>query len=194
MMEPRLRILHLEDNKNDVEIVEATLTNGGINCEIVVVESRLDFLSAIEKGEMDLIISDYNLPSFNGLYALAMAKEICPKIPFIFVSGAIGEETAIETLKLGATDYVLKERLLRLVPAVHRARREVCEEELERANKKLKAMYEAQREFTSIVSHELRTPLTSIRLGVELVLTKRVGEINKKQEDILGDVKDSVDR
>ena len=144
MTEKRLRILHLEDNKNDATIVESTLINGGITAKIVWVESRADFTVAIEDGKMDLIIADYSLPSFDGLSALAMARERCPKIPFIFVSGVMGEETAIETLKLGATDYVLKGRLARLVPAVHRAMREVREEELAVENKKARGLLDKE--------------------------------------------------
>ncbi len=78
-------------------------------------------------GGFDLILTDYTLPSFDGLSALKIALEKCPDVPFIFVSGTLGEEVAIEALKIGATDYILKQRLSRIVPSVHRALREAKE-------------------------------------------------------------------
>ena len=91
------------------------------------VETQADFFAALEQGGFDLILADYTLPSFDGLSALKIALEKCPDVPFIFVSGTLGEEVAIEALKIGATDYVLKERLSRIVPSVHRALREAQE-------------------------------------------------------------------
>ena len=90
-------------------------------------ETDTDFLREIGQFRPDLILSDFHLPSFNGLAALALAQEKSPEVPFIFVSGAIGEEVAIDSLKRGATDYVLKDRLSRLVPAVKTGLREAVE-------------------------------------------------------------------
>ena len=90
-------------------------------------QSRDDFVAALERGGVDLILSDFSLPAFDGLSALEIARARCPDIPFILVSGTLGEERAIDSLKSGATDYVLKQRLARLVPAVHRAMLEVKE-------------------------------------------------------------------
>jgi CheY-like chemotaxis protein len=112
-----LRILCLEDNHHDANLVQAILEEEGIACDIFHVETRADFLAALEQGRFDIILADYALPSFDDLSALAIAKEQCPDVPFIIVSVAMGEELAIETLKSGATDYVLKQRLSRLVPA-----------------------------------------------------------------------------
>src|SRR5215204_5971509 len=100
---------------------------GGISCEMTRVQTRADFEAALESGDFDLVLSDFALPSFDGLSALKLAKEIRPEIPFILVSGAFGEERALEALKSGATDYVLKQRMERLVPAVQRALREAEE-------------------------------------------------------------------
>lgn len=119
-----LKILHLEDNKNDAELVKEILLFNDINCEIVHVDNRADFESELVKGDLSIILADYNLPSFDGLVALALAKEKKPAVPFIFISGVLGEELAIETLKRGATDYVIKSRLERLAPAIGRALRE----------------------------------------------------------------------
>ncbi len=126
-----LRILNLEDSLLDAELLHATLTDGGVECEILRVQTRADFATALESGDFDLVLADYSLPSFDGLSALKVAQEIDPEIPFVLVSGAVGEEVAIEALKSGATDYVLKQRLERLVPAVRRALRE-AEERAER--------------------------------------------------------------
>jgi len=116
-----LRILHLEDNRNDAELVQAMLVSDSIACELVRVETRNQFLAAMNQGGFDLILCDYSMPSFDGRTALALAKEKCPDLPFLFVSGTIGEERAVEALKNGATDYILKDRLGRLAPAVRRA-------------------------------------------------------------------------
>jgi PAS domain S-box-containing protein len=130
-MKSSLRILYLEDDKNDVELVRAKLEEEGFACDVIHVENRTDFIAALDKGGFNVILSDYNLPSFDGLSALAIAREKTPEIPFLFLSGVMGEELAIETLKNGATDYVLKQRISRLGPSIHRALMEV-EEHLER--------------------------------------------------------------
>src|SRR5262244_4451773 len=122
-----LRVLHLEDNANDAELIQAALDSEGIVSHVARVETRADFLAALEQGGFDVVLADYTLPSFDGLSALKISMEKCPDVPFIFVSGTLGEEVAIEALKIGATDYVLKERLSRIVPSVHRALREAKE-------------------------------------------------------------------
>jgi len=123
-MKPLIRILHLEDNKNDAELVKETLLMKEINCKIVHVDNEKDFIKSLENNTFDVILADYNLPSFDGFAALALSKKLTPDIPFIFISGVLGEELAIETLKRGATDYVIKSRLERLVPSIERALRE----------------------------------------------------------------------
>lgn len=122
-----LHILHLEDETYDAELVRETLADDGIDGEIVHVETRDTFLAALDQASFDIILADFALPAFDGLSALLIAREKTPDVPFIFVSGAIGEELAIETLKQGATDYVLKGRLARLAPSIRRALREVGE-------------------------------------------------------------------
>ena len=122
-----LHILLLEDSPIDSELIQMYLMEGGINAEVVQVETEANFLQALEQDKFDLILSDYSLPTFDGISALKLACRTCPDVPFIFVSATLGEELAIETLKKGATDYVLKQRLERLVPAVNRALRETQE-------------------------------------------------------------------
>jgi signal transduction histidine kinase/FixJ family two-component response regulator len=126
-MNPPLRVLHLEDDVRDTELVQATLEGEGIQSELTRVESQQDFLAALKRESLDLILADYTLPSFDGLSALRIAQQHLPDVPFIFVSGTLGEDVAIEALKTGATDYVLKTRLARLGPAVNRALRETGE-------------------------------------------------------------------
>jgi DNA-binding NtrC family response regulator len=119
-----LRILSLEDDANDTELIQVALESDGVACEMARVDTQNAFHAALEKGEIDLILADYTLPSFDGLSALRLAKSVCPDVPFIFVSGTLGEEVAIEALKIGATDYILKTKLSRLPPSVLRALRE----------------------------------------------------------------------
>ncbi|MBI2977194.1 MAG: response regulator, partial [Chloroflexi bacterium] len=122
-----LRILHLEDNRNDAELAQAALEADGLACAVTRVDTRADFLAAVERGGFDLILADYSLPGYDGLSALGHVREQRPEAPFILVSGMVGEEVAVDSLKHGATDYVLKQRLSRLVPAVRRALRETEE-------------------------------------------------------------------
>jgi PAS domain S-box-containing protein len=126
-MNSPLRVLHLEDDVRDTELVEANLEGEGIQSQLTRVEREQDFLAALERESLDLILADYTLPSFDGLSALRIAQQHSPEVPFIFVSGTLGEDVAIEALKTGATDYVLKTRLARLGPAVTRALREARE-------------------------------------------------------------------
>src|SRR5215469_9906960 len=126
-MKSPLRILYLEDDARDVELVQETLAADGLNCQITRVDAEADFIAALEQGGFDLILADYSLPSFDGLSALKIARSGWPQLPLIFVSGTLGEEVAIEALKIGATDYVFKTRLSRIVPSVQRALREAKE-------------------------------------------------------------------
>ena len=126
-MNSPLRVLHLEDDVRDTELVQATLEGEGIQSELKRVEREQDFLAALKRESLDLILADYTLPSFDGLSALRIAQQHSPDVPFIFVSGTLGEDVAIEALKTGATDYVLKTRLARLGPAVNRALSEARE-------------------------------------------------------------------
>ena len=119
-----MRILFLEDEPRDAELVQASLEAEGILCDLTRAETQADFVASLQQGGFDLILADYTLPLFDGISALKIAKEVCPELPFIFVSGTLGEERAIEALKMGATDYVFKTRLSRIAPSVRRALRE----------------------------------------------------------------------
>jgi len=119
--EPPVRLLHLEDDETDQVLVQQMLHAEGVPCEMVTVKTRADFEAALLGGNYDLIISDFSLPSFDGLRALSIARELSPGTPFIFFSGTIGEDVAVESLKNGATDYILKQHPHRLVSAVRNA-------------------------------------------------------------------------
>jgi sigma-B regulation protein RsbU (phosphoserine phosphatase) len=114
-----LRILHLDDDPQDSKLVQSLLQAAGIDCHFVSVATEPEFVAALERKSVDLTLSDSTLPGFQGHAALSIAVKKCPAAPFIFVSGTIGEDVAIESLKSGATDYVLKQKMSRLVPAVH---------------------------------------------------------------------------
>ncbi len=120
-MERSLRILHLEDSAIDGELVALALAQAGLDANITRVGTRKDFIEALRKGGFDLVLSDFSLPQFDGYYALSMFRERDAETPFIFVSGTIGEDRAVQALRQGATDYVLKDRLQRLPSALQRS-------------------------------------------------------------------------
>jgi signal transduction histidine kinase/CheY-like chemotaxis protein len=126
-MKSPLRILYLEDDPADVELIQELLATNDIRCYVTRVETEDSFVGFLEEGGFDLILADYTLPCFDGLSALKIAQQRWPQVPLIFVSGTLGEEVAIEALKNGATDYVSKARLSRIVPSVQRALREAEE-------------------------------------------------------------------
>src|SRR5476651_214411 len=126
-MNKRLHILHLEDEPDFAELVRSLLAQDALDAEVTRVIDREGLEQALASGNFDLIISDYHLPSFNGMEALKIVREKYPDMPFILVSGTIGELAAIESLKAGATDYVLKQKPERLPSAVRRAVQEAEE-------------------------------------------------------------------
>ncbi|MCC5641486.1 response regulator [Nostoc sp. CHAB 5824] len=167
-----LRFLLLEDSLLDAELAQAILTDGEINCELVRVETGADFLAALEAETFDLILADYALPSFDGISALEIARNRTPEVPFIFVSAALGEELAIEALKNGATDYVLKQRLGRLVPSVQRAlqeakerrERQQAEESLQKSEAKYRRIVDTSYEGIWMIDSQSRTEFVNQRL------------------------------
>jgi signal transduction histidine kinase len=172
-----VRLLLLEDDPLDVELIVARLTEGGIDAEVIHVETAAQYQAALSSERFDLILADYSLPSFNGATALAMAREQCPHIPFVMVSGSLGEQLAIDILKGGATDYVLKQRLEHLVPSVQRALREAAERaerqrleaELQQRAEELAERDQRKDEFLAMLAHELRNPLGAMGNAAELL-------------------------
>jgi len=158
-----LRVLLLEDEARDAELVRDVLEAGGIVCDITRVQTREEFVASLDRGGFDLILADHTLPSFDGMSALKIAAQRSADLPFIFVSGTLGEEVAIEAIKLGATDYVLKERLSRIVSAVRaalrekqlRAERERAEQALQRSEKRFRAMVEKSAEGVLLIRPDM---------------------------------------
>jgi PAS domain S-box-containing protein len=164
-----VKILHLEDNLLDRELVAEMLAENGISCEIEYAEDRHTFAAALERGGIDLIISDFSLPSYDGAQALELARQVRENVPFIFFSGTLGEEAAIESLKNGATDYILKQRPGRLVAAVQRALKEALaraaqehmEEELRQRDALLRNVMENVEDLVVVIDPEERVLLKS---------------------------------
>ena len=156
-MSDKLRVLIIEDVPTDAELMECELQDAGIAVSARRVETKEAYIEALSTFLPDIILSDYSLPAFNGITALELKLERAPDTPFIFVTGALGEEVAIDLLKQGATDYVLKSRLSRLPVAVKRALREVEErKERELAQAELKRVEETLRESEAYLAEAQR--------------------------------------
>jgi PAS domain S-box-containing protein len=181
----KLHILHLEDSPTDVELIQLTLATEGFRFDVVRVETRADFLAALEHDKFDIILCDYTLPRFNGISALALAQERCPDVPFIFVAGTIDEEVAIELLRNGATDYVLKDKLARLAPAMRRALHEA--EERSQRQQAVEALRESEERFRAFMDH---TPAVVFIKDMDgrLVFANKTWEtvFHQNEADILG--------
>lgn len=116
-----MHLLHLEDSPTDAELIALLIRREWPACEIRHAATVTEYREALDNGGFDLILSDYSLPGFDGLSALSMARAHFPETPFLFLSGTIGEERAVEALKRGATDYIIKDRPTRLIPAIRQA-------------------------------------------------------------------------
>jgi signal transduction histidine kinase len=187
----------LEDDPADAELTKFNLRKAGLQFSTNRVETKDDFVQALEERKPDLILSDYSLPGFNGHDALEIAKEKCPETPFIFVTGTMGEEVAIETLKGGATDYVLKTRLSRLVPAVNRALREAqervkhrrAEEQLRESHQRLRALstylQTVREEERTRIAREVHDGLGQALTGCKLDVSWIAGKLSRDQKQLL---------
>jgi signal transduction histidine kinase len=187
----------LEDDATDAELTRFALRKGGLNFSLTRVETKDEYIRQLNSQLPALILSDYSLPGFNGHDALEIARKKCPETPFVFVTGTMGEEVAIETLKSGATDYVLKTRLSRLVPAVTRALREAAartehrraEEQLRESHEQLRALSvylqsvreEERTRIAREVHDELGQALTSCKLDLSWIASR----LPKEQRPLL---------
>lgn len=214
-MEP-ISILYLEDSPIDMDLSLSLLGAAGILHRAHAVKTEKSFGAALQEKSYDLILADYSLPGFDGHLALEMAKEYCPEIPFIFVSGTMGEELAIELLQSGATDYVLKQRLKRLVPAVQRALRQardrkarkkaeadvanlLLQEQKARAEAEDRARELAQvnqqlEEFAFAASHDLQEPLRTVKVSAQLLSRRYSSLLDQQGLDFIHHIEHGTNR
>jgi len=199
MMNSPLRVLHLEDSPDDAILIRRKLRAEFPRCEVIRVDDESGFRAGLKAGPLDLILSDYRVPAFHGMNALMLARELCPEVPFLFLSGLLGDELAVDCLKAGATDYLLKDRPARFAPAVRRAlteadlraKRKHFQAELEQRNRDLLKRNQEIENFYHTLSHELKTPLTSALEFIAIVVDGLGGPINDAQKEYLGIAKDS---
>ena len=184
-MNDTLRILILEDSVSDAELMEDELKQAGLNFVSKRVATKADFVKQMDEFMPDIILADYSLPGFSGKSALNIVVNQYPDIPFIFVSGALGEELAVELLRKGATDYVLKNNLLRLAPSVNRALKELAEcNERRKAEEDLK---QSEKEL-QIKSQTLE----EANIALKVLLKHREEDRSAMEENILSNVRKLV--
>jgi PAS domain S-box-containing protein len=163
-MKQPLKFLFVEDVSADAELIFHEISKSGIDFEKRLVDNKIDFLAAMKSFEPDLIISDYSLPQFDGLSALFLRNELTPSTPFILVTGSINEEIAVESMKAGADDYVIKQNLSRLGPAIMAAmkkkeiylEKEQAEKALQESEELIKTFINTNRDIMFVKDDKLR--------------------------------------
>jgi signal transduction histidine kinase len=173
--------LIVEDSERDALLLVREIRRGGYDPVFERVETASGMRAALERDSWDVVLSDYAMPQFSAPAALALIKEVGLDVPFIILSGTIGEETAVEAMKAGAHDFMIKDRLARLLPAIEREVREAqhrreriaerarTEAEREKLLTELREAVHARDVFLTIASHELRTPLTALQIQLHLL-------------------------
>jgi two-component system sensor histidine kinase UhpB len=180
-----LRFVLLEDDAHDAELIELELARNGFAVDWILTTGEANFRAALHPNPPDLVLADYTLPGFDGLAALKIVQAQCPDVPFIFVSGSLGEERAIEALKSGATDYVLKDRLQRL-PAV--VRRALSEARDRRERRSAEIALEEQRLLLGTLIDNLPEMVYSVNTEGKLTVVNRalLDVLGKTREEVLG--------
>lgn len=201
-----IRILCLEDEESDAILIRERLKSDGLVFDFDIAATGPEFTSMLMEGGYDLILSDYNLPGYNGIAALIQAKKLCPDIPFICISGTIGEDLAVELIQLGAADYVLKDRLSRLSVAIrealHKAEaeraRKMAEEEIINMKKALELLNhhldEIREEERAAISREIHDNLGQSLTALKIDLNHLRGKVpgNSDESIKLGKMSDLV--
>lgn len=188
-----MKILHVEDNAPDAELAHSLFLDEWPDCQVKLVDNRDDFLAQLSTG-YDLILSDFSLVNFNGLEALHLAHEKLPDVPFIFFSGTIGEERALEALRSGARDYVIKDRPRRLISAIQRA---LNDARLQRERRAIEAQMLRVQRLENIgmlaagMAHDFNNVLAPILMGVPLLRSRLPGASDQR---IINSIESSVER